>query len=544
MSDATPSPTQPSATTGAGPRPSSGAAVRRAAALRAAAAAAWLLPLAWLAERLARQPNHDVALLLKAGERWLDGQRLYVDLIDVNPPLAIWLSALPTALERGLGLLDPMAWSAWLTCAAVVAATAATGAVLRDRPGGAAAALAALWTLAVLPGDDFGQREHLVACAALPYLALASARLSGRPSGAAGAALAAACALGFCLKPHFLLLPAVAELLVLRARGPRAALRDPAGWAVAAVPPLYAAAAVIAEPAYLEIAVPLALEAYAPLRRSWEEIAFGPLLGPLLPLTLLLAAAAWRWSRDPLVRLCAAAAPAAQAVAVAQGMGWSYQALPAAVLAPWALALLAAECARRPGPLPAAGAARPAAAALLLVLAASGVPDRLAPPFARPAEAGPDPAQRLAALFRAHAEGDEVLVLSADVWPFYPAINRADTEMGMRFFTLWPLAGSYRTCPSAPRAPAPPFRPPERMDEAERFVFEGVSEDFARTRPALLVVQTDWRALGCLDRPFDFLAYFRRHPAFARTLDGYAPLTAFDNLVILARRPPGPPGAR
>jgi hypothetical protein len=511
-------------------------------AAAAAAAIAWLLPLAWLAERFVRHPNHDVALLLQAGERWLDGQRLYIDLIDVNPPLAIWISALPAALERVVGLTDPIGWSMLLTSAAVAGSAAATLAVLRGRPGGRVAALAALWTLAVLPGDDSGQREHLVACAVLPYLALASARMSGRPAGPWGALLAAACALGICLKPHFLLVPLVAELAVVRARGVRAALRDPAAWAVAAVPPLYAAAALLAEPAYLEVAVPLALEAYAPLRRGWDEIAFGPLIGPLLPLTLLLAVAAWRWSRDPLVRLAAVAVPAAEAVAVGQGMGWSYQALPAAVLAPWAVALLAAEYARRPCPVATTAAVRRAVAALLLLIAASGVPDRLALPFSSPAAAGPDPAQRLAALFRAHADGDEVLVLSTDVWPFYPAINEADTEMGMRFFTLWPLAGSYRTCPAAAGAAAPPFRSPERMDDAERFVFEGVSEDFARTRPALLVVQTDWRALGCLDRPFDFLAYFRRHPEFAATLAGYAPLTAFDNVVVLARRPQVPPG--
>jgi hypothetical protein len=537
MSDATSSATK--APTPAGrPRARS----RGAAAWSAAAAVAWLLPLAWLAERFARHPNHDVALLLKAGERWLDGQRLYIDLIDVNPPLAIWISALPAALERAVGLLDPIGWSVLLTCAAVAGSAAATLAALRGRPGGTVAGLAALWALAVLPGDDFGQREHLVACAALPYLALASVRLSGGRPGPWAAPLAAACALAFCLKPHFLVVPAVAELAVLAVRGPRAALRDPAAWAAAAVPPLYAAAVLVAEPAYLEVAVPLALEAYAPLRRGWEEIAFGPLIGPLLPLTLLLAAAAWRWSRDPLVRLAAAVVPAAEAVAVGQGMGWSYQALPAAVLAAWALALLAAEYARRPCPAAPGPAARMGVAALLLLVAASGVPERLALPFSRPAAAGPDPAQRLAALFRAHAEGDEVLVLSTDVWPFYPAINEADTEMGMRFFTLWPLAGSYRTCPAAATAAAPPFRPPERMDEAERFVFEGVSEDFARTRPALLVVQTDWRALGCLDRPFDFLAYFTRHPQFAGTLAGYAPLTAFDNLVVLSRRPQGPPG--
>ena len=31
--------------------------------------------------------NHDAAALLHFSQRWLAGERLYVDLIDVNPPL-------------------------------------------------------------------------------------------------------------------------------------------------------------------------------------------------------------------------------------------------------------------------------------------------------------------------------------------------------------------------------------------------------------------------------------------------------------------------
>ena len=44
----------------------------------------------------------DIAWLLYVARRWLAGKELYVDVIEVNPPLIIWLSALPLTLARWL----------------------------------------------------------------------------------------------------------------------------------------------------------------------------------------------------------------------------------------------------------------------------------------------------------------------------------------------------------------------------------------------------------------------------------------------------------
>src|ERR1700732_5108172 len=50
--------------------------------------------------------NTDVSWLLTIGERVLDGQRLYVDIVEINPPMAV-IAYLPgIALARALGL-DP-----------------------------------------------------------------------------------------------------------------------------------------------------------------------------------------------------------------------------------------------------------------------------------------------------------------------------------------------------------------------------------------------------------------------------------------------------
>ena len=37
----------------------------------------------------------DIAWLLYVARRWMAGRELYVDLVEVNPPLIVWLSAIP-----------------------------------------------------------------------------------------------------------------------------------------------------------------------------------------------------------------------------------------------------------------------------------------------------------------------------------------------------------------------------------------------------------------------------------------------------------------
>ena len=46
----------------------------------------------------------DTAWLLYVAQEWLAGRQLYVDLIEVNPPMIVWILALPAALSAALGV--------------------------------------------------------------------------------------------------------------------------------------------------------------------------------------------------------------------------------------------------------------------------------------------------------------------------------------------------------------------------------------------------------------------------------------------------------
>jgi hypothetical protein len=64
-----------------------------------------LLALGFVLFTTLRSPlKDDIAWLLYVAREWLAGRQLYLDLIEVNPPMIVWVLALPAALSATLGV--------------------------------------------------------------------------------------------------------------------------------------------------------------------------------------------------------------------------------------------------------------------------------------------------------------------------------------------------------------------------------------------------------------------------------------------------------
>jgi hypothetical protein len=74
--------------------------------------------------------NTDVSWLLTIGERVLDGQRLYVDIVEINPPMAVFAYLPGIALARALGV-DPKNVTDALILALAASSLLATSRILR-----------------------------------------------------------------------------------------------------------------------------------------------------------------------------------------------------------------------------------------------------------------------------------------------------------------------------------------------------------------------------------------------------------------------------
>ena len=495
---------------------------------------------------LAPPLNHDVAAVLQFSQRWFNGEHLYSDLIDVNPPLIFVLNLIPVALDwltpldaiqslqLCLFVFGGFAW--WLSIA------------VRDR---AAEGPTTRALLDVMPGlflftagYDFGQREHILAIGALPYLLSAATRSrDGRLRHPIATGLLAG--LVFALKPYFLAIPLLVEAGVLLGRVGRRpdlhglrqvaarSLRDPILWLMAAVWAVYLASLPLIFPDYLTVVVPLVRDYYLDLGGA---SVLGLLLERHLATTLcLLAPLLWIVARRPLAggmglpRALALAALGALASALAQHKGWSYHILPVQLFTLALATVLAANWIDRSGAARTAPGPSGIAACLAGLIALYAIGAGEAP--WKQIDYGRSPLAGLVALLKQEAAGERVLVLSPGIYPIFPALNYADARLTLRTMNMWLLEGAYERClPSGKR-----YREVWEMGRPEFFVFRTVAEDFARTPPSVVVVDRQPGIPWC-GSEFNFIDYFSRHPLFAEVWSHYRLTSEWDRYRVYTRK--------
>ena len=489
-------------------------------------AAAGLVLLALLPQFLSRTIP-DTAWLLHVADRVAGGARLYVDLVDVNPPLVVWLDLPIVLAARWLGVSDLLLYRVAVS-ALVLGSVMASGRLLRrllpDEPPARlrVALLAMLFVTLTLSREDFGEREHLMLALVLPYVMLTAIRLRGAavPSGTV-AAVGLAAGLGIALKPYFVALwLALEACLLLRQR--RAYRPRPEALAVVAVGAVYLAAVARWSPEYFDVVRLMAGPYYTFLSNSLPVTG---LLGDgaAIPLAALLCWVALRRDaeRPDLWAVLAFATFGLYLSAVLQHKGWRYHFYPSMATGLLLLGLMPAHLRRPVRGLAARLYAYAAMGVTALVAGWTAVACivQIGDPLHRRYDADPD-LSRLVPVVRERAGERGILVLSWSMASTFPLVTYSGTRSVSRFNHLWIPAAVYHEGIYA----EPPLRYRERsaMGALERYVNDAVVEDFAQGRPGLLLVlrpAPDRRRWGL--RRLDFLAYFGRDPRFAALFARY-----------------------
>ena len=455
---------------------------------------------------LAPPVNHDVAAVIDFAMRWQHGEVLYRDLIDMNPPLIFLLTRGAIALWApfGVGPIPAVLLSVLALC---ILSTVLVLVLLRGLPLGpveSAAAAVGLPLILVIASYDFGQREHLMLAASLPYLVLAARRAEKVPTPRVLAiAVALLAALFLALKPHFLSIPALIEFYILCRVGLRG-FRDPVPWAMAALWVGYLALIRFAFPDYEGFALPLALEYY----HGGDTIGSVLLNARMAPgMLILLPAAVLALARPRgLAPVLALAGLGALASALVQMRGWSYHIMPMKFLG----ALLAAVLIARwlDANLPARAQVAPRFAALtaaFLTLLTLLNPETWKSVYYRNSW----PAVIAAEVRRVALDG-RVLVLSPDIHQVFPGINYANALSTLPTLNNWIVQAANRTCvPGGAR-----YREPAEMGVGERLIWDAVTQGMARNPPEALMIARS-TAIPYCGRDFDYLEYYGRDPGFA-----------------------------
>src|ERR1700733_1000339 len=161
--------------------------------------------------------HHDPAWLIHGTEVFLSGGKLYRDVFELNPPLIFYLTVPPVWLANRLHVFDVSVFIIHVFFLISISLSSIWALLRRDaslsplvRNG---FVLASAVTLAIYPAGNFGQREHLMLVLSLPYLFLIASRSRRIDcSRSLATIIGTLAALGFALKPHFLIVPATVEL--------------------------------------------------------------------------------------------------------------------------------------------------------------------------------------------------------------------------------------------------------------------------------------------------------------------------------------------
>ncbi|HEX7966979.1 MAG TPA: hypothetical protein VF502_02075 [Stellaceae bacterium] len=457
----------------------------------------------------------DIAWLLHVAQDVLRGKRLYVDDIEVNPPLIVWILMLPAEFARLTGLSAPVLadlffagtalgsafWSAWLL--------RDYSAVFDNR----AAVFAAIGAvLLIVPGVEFGQREHLLAVFALPYLCLFAQRLRHQhPSTAHALGCGAVAAVGCALKPHYAMAFAGLEAL--------AATRGVRVWRAETVCALvllvgYAAAVAVFFPVYFSFIVPFARDLYGASDAPFGMLllqSHNLLLGQSIVLLLCLTRVGGTRG-DPLLLALAVFGCGTIAACFIEQKDWFYHRLPATTvvvlaIAYWIAGVFVDHTAS--GRRKLAGLA---VAACALGAFGGAAADRLTPRVEFALGESAPLESRIEDLVK-RSGATRYMAFSQSLSPGFPVVDEAGAVWTSRFDSMWALRSVV-------------WHLRNRRGTLPWPVKRWVVTDFVRGCPELVVVD---------DRDdVDYITVLSASPQFAAAWSNYRQTAAFDGIRVFA----------
>jgi hypothetical protein len=486
----------------------------------------------------------DTGWLLYAAGEMLDGARLYVDLIEVNPPLIVWLNAIPVTLARITSLSPILVYRLLVLVVVLASMMVSAGLIARGMPGERVElrrffVLLLLFGVLTLARGDFGEREHLLLALGTPYVLLSWLRSESVPvSRTEAITIGVAAGVGIALKPYFVLVWLALQAYLWAVLRPRRFVPGAESVAVLGVGVAYLVAVVLWAPEYWQIVGLMAGPYYAFLSNSLVATAIlGD--GAAIPLVAGLAFVALRHlSRHPrLWSVLMLATAALYGSAVFQHKGWRYHFYPSMAFGIVLLGLMAVDS-RRPAISLAERVfsilAAPIALGIALWTSVACLVQSLSPLASR-YDSDPDVGQ-LIPLVREHAAGGSVMVLSWSIASTYPLVNYSGVRSASRFNSMWILGAVYR---DQTRGAAPiEYRERARMSPLEAYFGDAVVEDLSRDRPRLIVAlrpapdRPEWHL-----RRLNFVAYFLRDPRFERLFSRYRSLGETGEYWLFERLP-------
>ncbi len=262
--------------------------------------------------------------------RFLDGAVLYRDIVETNPPMAIFMHLPAVLIERWTALPAEAVFTAMVFVAGIGSPVFFSRCVETIAPRLRLILPLTLAVLLIAPLSTFDEREHVALILTLPILGVAILRAYGRRVPWLTIVLTGlAAGIAPMIKPHFALgiVGAYAALAILQRRP--WPLLSPEALIAAAMTLAYALVTMVYMPAYGHDVLPLLFDLYRPMKKPFLYMLF------LMPTLAWAAAIVAMWFATtgklltPLNIILLAASGGYMIGFIDQGRGWDYQIYPA-----------------------------------------------------------------------------------------------------------------------------------------------------------------------------------------------------------------------
>lgn len=480
--------------------------------------------------------NHDIAWMLCAADKVLDGQQLYVEVYEVNPPLIIWLKIPVVMLSHAWGISEIQLYRTMVLIVTALSLIMSSLLLRRLYPDsqGIRFGWIFLMMLLLLPGAGYmvGQREHLLLICVQPYILSTIIRAQGMELSRKWAIVIGLFAgVGIALKPYFVPFWILMELYLWRATSKRAMLFRSESISIGFVLFLYGLVVLIFVPQYLA-QIRLFQEAYSNFaQKPWIEL-FQDYAVYLTAISFLLTMLIRPRSNGKAGCEVYAVATVGLLIAmVLQKKGFDYHYFPVFVLGVSLLFFLSWEGTSQQQTL---SKVIGVVCALLMIGSAlsttiyrynrgrywQGTLTRTDSVRGQLIKLGQ----------QQKVQGKYVYFLSAHLPPAFPVVNYWHAKWPVRFPSLWVLSGLYRNAKAKDGSIV--FASPEAMGKLEAHLFDSIITDLQRHPPTLLCVDPEKKRDAFQGRDFDYLAYFSQDYRFSELFNEYELIATIDTIQV------------
>lgn len=314
----------------------------------------------------------DTSWLITVAERLAAGDRLYVDVIELNPPFSIWLYMMPVRIASALAISPEVAVRLYTIALCLVGAWLAgwllAAASMLSGRAAACVAIAIFATAVLISGNGFSERDQIGALLGLPILILAAWRSvsvsTNTPRVVHWLAAGAGAGVMAMVRPYYAaVVVAAAILLAVKRRDIRVFLL-PEFILSGVVTVAYLGLSKVMYPNYFGTLLPLLRDTYIPYRLPFDLLLMT--FVPWLVLPVLYVASRRLIDRPEALDFLMLGAAVAWLPYFLQGKGWAYHSYPAVLFASAALIIGAALLAERRGIAKASGRALIVLVAILI----------------------------------------------------------------------------------------------------------------------------------------------------------------------------------